>query len=173
MYEALNAYAHHAPEVSRAEAALLAHIDYTLCWLLQRADANLMQHAVEGRVPFLGHDVVRLVLNLPLASRIGPLSKGILRDVAASMLPAAIADRPKVAGMDFDAGGWIDEAADPAFLHDGILREVLRVPDTELRRVMATENGRLRMRVWSAEIWCRSVFAGHPQAQIEAELWRA
>lgn len=172
MYEALTAYAHHAPEVSRAEAALLAHLDYTLCWLLQRADASLMQHSVEGRVPFLGRDVVRLVLNLPLTSRIAPLAKGILRDVAASMLPAAIAYRPKVAGMDFDAGGWIDQAADPAFLHSGILRDVLSVPDTELRRVIATDNGRLRTRVWSAEIWCRSVFAGHSQAQIEADLWR-
>ncbi len=172
MYEALLAYEHHPPEVARAEAGLLARMDYTLCWLLNRMDKNLMQHAIEGRVPFLEPEVVRLAVNLPLVQRIAPLSKGILRDVAASVLPAKVAYRPKLAGMDFDAGDWIEQAADPTFLADGVLRDVLRVPSGEWGRVMAAGNGHLRTRIWSAEVWCRSLFEGHTEAQIEQDLWR-
>jgi asparagine synthase (glutamine-hydrolysing) len=171
-YEALLGYMHHPPDVCRAEAGLLSRMDYTLCWLLNRTDKNLMQWSVEGRVPFLEPEVVRLVVNLPLATRIGPWSKGILRDVARSMLPRSIAYRPKVTGMDFDAGEWIEQGADPAFLSDGLLRESFGISKGELERVMATDNGRLRMRIWSAEVWCRSELAGHPIEQIEQALWR-
>lgn len=172
MYEALLAYMHHPPEISRAEAGLLSHMDYTLSWLLNRMDKNLMQSSVEGRVPFLDPELVRLVVNLPLESRIGPWSKGILRDVARAVLPRSIAHRPKVAGMDFDAGDWIEQAADPAFLTHGLLREALEIPAGGLERVMSTGDGRRRMRIWSAEVWCRAMLAGHTTEQIEQALWR-
>ena len=93
---------------------LLSHLDYSLCWLLNRMDKNVMQASVEARVPFLEPAVVELVLNLPLEARVGPWSKGILRDVARRVLPWSIAHRPKIYGMAFDARTWIEEAANPA-----------------------------------------------------------
>jgi asparagine synthase (glutamine-hydrolysing) len=170
--EALFAYGDHPAERCRVEARLLSQFDLSLAWLLSRVDASLMQASVEGRVPFLEPEVVRLVLNLPLEARIGPWSKGILRDIARSLLPLSVAHRPKIAGMDFDAGAWIEEASDATFLTQGLLRETLAVPEAEFTAAMASANGRMRMRIWSAEVWCRSLLARHTNEQIEQALWR-
>lgn len=131
-----------------------------------------MQASVEARVPFLEPDVVKLVLNLPLEARVGPWNKGILRDVARRLLPWSVAHRPKIYGMDYDAGGWIEQAADPRFLADGFLREALQIPEGEFARVVSTAGGVQKLRLWSAEVWCRSVFAGNSIQEIERDLWR-
>ncbi|MBV9942669.1 MAG: asparagine synthase (glutamine-hydrolyzing) [Solirubrobacterales bacterium] len=165
------AYAHHEGERGELEAALLTHLDYSLCWLLNRMDKNVMQVSVEARVPFLEPEVVELVLNLPLEARVGPWSKGILRDVARRVLPWSIAHRPKIYGMAFDARTWIEEAANPSFLTDGLLRDTLQIPNREFQNVLAAGNHVVRVRLWSAEIWCRSLLAGHSIEQIEQDIW--
>jgi asparagine synthase (glutamine-hydrolysing) len=170
--ESMTAYAHHAGERRALEAGLLSRLDYTLSWLLNRMDKNVMEASVEARVPFLEPEVVKLVLNLPLEARVGPWSKGILRDVARRVLPWTVAHRPKIYGMDFNAGGWIRQAADPRFLADGLLRETLRIPEGEFGRVVSAADGPPGLRLWSAEVWCRSVFAGDSIEAIERELWR-
>ncbi|HME01924.1 MAG TPA: asparagine synthase (glutamine-hydrolyzing) [Solirubrobacteraceae bacterium] len=168
----LAAYAHHSGERQTLEAGLMDHLDFTLCFLLNRMDRNIMQCSVEARVPLLEPALVRLVMNLPLEARVGPWSKGILRDVARRLLPLTIAHRPKIYGMDFEAGSWIEQSARPEFLRDGILRDVLGLPREQFEPVLDSAIDRLRMRLWSAEVWARSVFAGHSSAQIEQELWR-
>lgn len=170
--EAVAAYAHHPGERGELEAGLLTQLDYTLCWLLNRMDKNVMQASVEARVPFLEPEVVKLALNLPLEARVGPWSKGILRDVARRVLPRSIAHRPKIYGMAFDAGAWIEEAADPSFLADGLLRERLRIADGEFERAVSGAEGVRKLRLWSAEVWCRSALAGNSIQEIERELWR-
>jgi asparagine synthase (glutamine-hydrolysing) len=170
--ESLAAYAHHAGQRGVLEAGLLSRLDYTLCWLLNRMDKNVMQASVEARVPFLEPEVVKLALNLPLEVRVGPWSKGILRDVARRVLPLSVAHRPKIYGMDFGAGAWIERAADPRFLADGLLRETLRIPGDEFALAMSAADGLLKLRLWSSEVWCRSVFAGRSVVEIERELWR-
>ena len=130
-----------------------------------------MQASVEARVPFLEPDVVKLVLNLPLEVRVGPWSKGILRDVARRVLPWSIAHRPKIYGMAFDARTWIEQAANPAFLTHGLLRDTLEIPQDEFNNVIAAGNHVVRVRLWSAEVWVRSLFAGHSIQQIEQDLW--
>jgi asparagine synthase (glutamine-hydrolysing) len=169
--EAVMAYAHHEGDRGELEAGLLSQLDYSLCWLLNRMDKNVMQASVEARVPFLEPDVVNLVLNLPLEARVGPWSKGILRDVARRVLPWSIAHRPKIYGMAFDARTWIEEAADPTFLTDGLLRDTLQIPEHEFKGVIANGNHVVRVRLWSAEVWCRSLFAGNSIEQIEQDLW--
>ena len=169
--ESMQAYAHHAGRRGALEAALLSHLDYSLCWLLNRMDKNVMQASVEARVPFLEPEVVRLVLNLPLEARVGPWSKGILRDVARRVLPWSIAHRPKIYGMAFDARTWIEEAANPRFLEDGLLRDRLRIPEGEFRSVIEAGNHVVKVRLWSAEVWCRSTFGGSSIEEIEQDLW--
>jgi asparagine synthase (glutamine-hydrolysing) len=170
--ESTAAYAHHAGDRGRLEAGLLTRLDYTLCWLLNRMDKNVMQESVEARVPFLEPEVVKLVLNLPLEHRVGPWSKGILRDVARRVLPLSIAHRPKIYGMDFDCASWIHEGADPSFLTDGLLREKLHIPAAEFKEAMGATHGLPKLRLWSAEVWCRSVLAGQSIQESDQAIWR-
>lgn len=172
LVDAANAYAHHHGNRQTLEADLLSRLDFSLCWLLNRMDKNVMQTSVEARVPFLEPDVVELVLNLPLEIRVGPWSKGILRDVARRVLPWPIAHRPKIPGMDYDGAAWIEQAADPEFLHDGLLLETAKLGRDEFEMMLASADRLLRLRLWSAEVWCRSALDGQPIKDIELALWR-
>jgi asparagine synthase (glutamine-hydrolysing) len=165
------AYRHHAGPRGDFETVLLRDFDLTLSHLLNRMDKNMMEVSVEARVPFLDPRLVGLVLNLPLEARVTPWSKGILRDVARRLLPGKIAHRWKIYGMDFDAGTWIEEAADPRFLTQGLFREIYGIPEDDFGELIASAQGSLRVRLWSAEVWCRSVFGGEDPVRIEKELW--
>jgi asparagine synthase (glutamine-hydrolysing) len=165
------AYVHHEGPRGALETNLLRQLDFTLSHLLNRMDTNMMQVSVEARVPFLDPRVVELALNLPLEARVTPWSKAILREVAGGFLPWTIAHRPKIYGMDFDAGAWIEDAANPRFLSQGVFREVFAIPTGEFADVLKQARGALRVRLWSAEVWCRSVFEGASLATIEKELW--
>jgi asparagine synthetase B (glutamine-hydrolysing) len=135
-------------------------------------DKNVMQASVEARVPFLEPAVAELVLNLPLAARVGPWSKGILRDVARRLLPWQIAHRPKIHGMAFDGASWIEQEADPTFLRDGLLRDSVAPSHRHFDVTHAMADWRLRLRLWSAEVWCRSALGGQSISDIEQALWR-
>ncbi|MGH9104688.1 MAG: asparagine synthase (glutamine-hydrolyzing) [Acidimicrobiales bacterium] len=165
------AYAHHTGPRGAFETMLLRQLDFSLCHLLSRMDRNMMQVSVEARVPFLDPRVVGLALTLPLEARVAPWTKGILRDVARQVLPWRSAHRRKIYGMIFDAGAWVEDAADPRFLSDGIFRDLYSVPAKEFGQLLAEARGSLRVRLWSAEVWCRSVFGGDSPATIEKELW--
>lgn len=169
--EPSRAYINHSGPRGDFEERLLRVIDYTLCHLLNRMDKSMMQFSVEARVPFLDPRVVTLALNLPLEARVGPWNKGLLRDVARRLLPWRLAHRPKIYGMDFDAGAWIEAAADKRFLLDGVLRETFELSTAELTQVLAMSSGALRARIWSTEVWCRSVLGGETIPQIERALW--
>jgi hypothetical protein len=73
--------------------------------------------------------------------------------------------------MFYDAGKWIDEGADPSFLSEGVFRDAFQLSDKEFSVLLSTANHSDRMRLWSAEVWCRSVFAGEAPEAIEKELW--
>ena len=165
------AYRHHPGAHGQLEAELLSHLSIALPQLLNRMDKNAMQESVEARLPFLDPVLVSLVVNLPVRARVAPRSKGILRDVARRHLPRAIAHRPKVRGMEFDAPRWIEAAAAPGFLRNGHLRDVLAVPGQEWAAFVARAQGSQTVRLWSAEAWCRLVFEGQPAAAVERELW--
>ena len=166
-----SAYSYHGRARRAVEISLIREFHFTLSHLLNRMDTNLMQYSVEARVPFLDPRVVDLVLNLPLESRVTPWNKGVLRDVAKQFLPGSIARRAKVYGMDYDAGSWIEETADPKFLRDGFMRDLFEIPDTEFSELLERAYGSLRVRLWSTEVWCRSAFAGHSTETIEKDLW--
>lgn len=153
------------------EQSLLEAMDFTLSHLLNRMDANMMQMSVEARVPYLDPRVVEFAINLPLEARVVPWSKGILRDLAQRVLPWSIAHRRKIYGMDFDAGQWIEDAADLGFLADGLFRDVFKIPERDFEELLGSAEGSLRVRLWSAEVWCRAVFGEQSVERIEKELW--
>jgi asparagine synthase (glutamine-hydrolysing) len=168
---ARSAYEHHAGQQGQLEADLLSQVSIALPLLLNRMDKNAMQESVEARLPFLDPGVVSLVLNLPLAARVTPRSKGVLREVARRHLPRATAFRPKVFGLEFGAQRWIEAAAAPKFLSDGYLRDVLGVPGQEWTAFVAGVERSQAVRVWSAEAWCRLFLEGQPVSAVERELW--
>lgn len=165
------AYRNHFGPRRVYETILLRDLDFTLSHLLNRMDKNVMQASVEARVPFLDPRVVEFALNLPLEARVTPWSKGILRDVARRLLPITIAHRRKIYGMDFDGGAWIEEAANPQFLAQGVFREVFAISSHDFEHLLETARVAFRVRLWSAEVWCRSVFAGQAREVIEKDLW--
>lgn len=64
--------------------------------LSSQGDRMAMAHGVEARFPFLDHRLVEFAANLPPGTKLrGLREKHILREVAAGLLPASIAARPK------------------------------------------------------------------------------
>ncbi len=74
--------------------------------LLERADRMTMGASIEGRVPFLDHELAAFVSTLPDRFRIrGRHTKWILRAAARHLLPERILTRPKV-GFRVPVNKW-------------------------------------------------------------------
>jgi asparagine synthase (glutamine-hydrolysing) len=168
--DARRAYAHHRGVRRRLEAALAADLELYLSHLLNRQDKCTMASSVETRVPFLDPDVIALALNLPLEARLEPRRKGVLRDVVRRRFGEALAERSKL-GFGFDTRGLIEARADPSFLLDGRLREVLETPTGEWEEGVRTMPDTWALPVWTAEVWCRLMLDGTPRDEVEAALW--
>jgi asparagine synthase (glutamine-hydrolysing) len=167
---ARQAYAHHPGPRGELEATLLSALWLgSFRYLLNRMDKAPMTHSVETRIPYLDRHFVELVVNLPLEHRIGPSLKGLLRDVARRRLPRSIVRRPKQYGMAFMAGRRIEQAARPAFLEHGYLRDLLQLPADRWGRLIARARGNARF--WTAEIWCRLFIDGQDVDSVERDLW--
>ncbi|MCU0445866.1 MAG: asparagine synthase (glutamine-hydrolyzing) [Microscillaceae bacterium] len=64
--------------------------------MLTKVDLMSMANALEVRVPFLDHEVVNFVAQLPVSSKInGKMRKRILQDAFRDVLPAELYNRPK------------------------------------------------------------------------------
>lgn len=64
--------------------------------LSSQGDRMLMGHTVEGRFPFLDHNVAELAGRLPAAAKLAGLDeKALLKAAVADLLPAEIVTRPK------------------------------------------------------------------------------
>jgi asparagine synthase (glutamine-hydrolysing) len=62
---------------------------------LPKADSMTMAHGVEERVPFLDLQVVAAARVIPLADKLGPPEKRILREAARGHVPDAVRKRAK------------------------------------------------------------------------------
>ncbi len=65
---------------------------------LQRTDRMTMAHSIEGRVPFLDKEMIRLALSLPPELKFhvgGGTEKALLRRAFAGFLPEGVLQRPK------------------------------------------------------------------------------
>jgi asparagine synthase (glutamine-hydrolysing) len=171
---ATRAYAHHRGPRSQLEAALLGGLTCSnFPFLLNRMDKGAMSASVETRLPFLDPGVVELALNLPLELRTQPRLKGVLRDVARRHLPTSLAHRPKQPGMHFDARRRIEDVARPAFLANGLLRDLLGATAGSWRALRVALLPRQVVSLWTAEIWARLMLESQSVERIERELWTA
>jgi len=62
---------------------------------VKRVDNMTMAWGLEGRVPFLDHELVELAARVPPELKLKEEGKGILKDVARDVIPAEVIDRPK------------------------------------------------------------------------------
>jgi asparagine synthase (glutamine-hydrolysing) len=62
---------------------------------VKRVDNMTMAWGLEGRVPFLDHELVELAARCPPELKLAQGGKGVLKEAARALLPAAVIDRPK------------------------------------------------------------------------------
>lgn len=62
---------------------------------VKRVDNMTMAWGLEGRVPFLDHELVELAAACPPALKLAHGGKGVLKDAARALLPTEVIDRPK------------------------------------------------------------------------------
>ena len=62
---------------------------------VKRVDNMTMAWGLEGRVPFLDHELVELAARCPPELKLAHGGKGVLKEAARGLLPAEVIDRPK------------------------------------------------------------------------------
>jgi asparagine synthase (glutamine-hydrolysing) len=132
--------------------------------LLVKADRTSMAHSLETRSPFLDTALVEYVAGLPPSYlRRGTLTKRILRDSFADLLPPAIKRRGKM-GFGVPLGAWF-RADLRDYLHDhlGAGARMHRWLDAAATRVLLDEHQSGRadhgQKLWALltlELWLRA-----------------
>ncbi|MDH3627296.1 MAG: asparagine synthase (glutamine-hydrolyzing) [Acidobacteriota bacterium] len=134
--------------------------------LLMKVDKMSMMASLEARVPFLDHKLVELVAGFPASWKYRRgTSKWLLKDVARSVLPKQVIERPKHGFMPpittwlrGDLAGTLDECLlDPQALSYSYLRaETVRSWISRFKR----GDARMDLRIWiilCLEIWMRRI----------------
>ncbi|MBI1905339.1 MAG: N-acetylglutaminylglutamine amidotransferase [Rhodocyclales bacterium] len=62
---------------------------------VKRVDNMTMAFGLEARVPFLDHELVELAARIPARHKLAHGGKGVLKEAARKVVPAAVIDRPK------------------------------------------------------------------------------
>lgn len=79
---------------------------------VKRVDNMTMAWGLEGRVPFLDHDVVELAARIPAELKVRGDGKFILKEAARRVVPADVIDRPKgyfpVPALKYIRGPYLD-----------------------------------------------------------------
>ena len=158
--------------------------------LSSQGDRVAMAHGVEGRFPFLDHRVFAHAAGLAPESKLdGTRDKVALRELAAELLPAEVADRPKQPYRapevaPFFAPGapaWVEELLSPRGLADtgiwdasrveGLLRRCRSGKASGIREGMALV-GILSTQLWHGQFIARGADAypaedGEPHVRID------
>jgi asparagine synthase (glutamine-hydrolysing) len=112
---------------------------------VKRVDNMTMAWGLEGRVPFLDHELVELAATCPPSLKTAYDGKGVLKEAARKVIPHEVIDRPKgyfpVPALKHLAGPYLDLVRD-ALHSDGARARGLFNP-TEVDRLLAEPNGYL------------------------------
>lgn len=112
---------------------------------VKRVDNMTMAFGLEARVPFLDHEVLEVAARIPTSYKLAHGGKGVLKQVARHVIPAAVIDRPKgyfpvpaLTHLDHSVVGMVKDAlSDPAAQARGLFSR--QVTD----RLLATPNDTL------------------------------
>jgi len=79
---------------------------------VKRVDNMTMARGLEARVPFLDHELVELAARIPAEHKLAAGGKGVLKEAARAVIPAAVIDRPKgyfpVPALKYIEGEYLD-----------------------------------------------------------------
>lgn len=132
--------------------------------LLERGDSMTMAASLEGRMPFMDHELVAFVSRLPDNWRVrGNTTKYVLRQAMKRLLPNRILERPKV-GLRVPVNEWF-KGSMKEYLHEHLLGSDSRTRAyfhrTVLERILAEHAGgqqnheKLLWSLLNLEIWHR------------------
>jgi asparagine synthase (glutamine-hydrolysing) len=112
---------------------------------VKRVDNMTMAWGLEGRVPFLDHELVELAATCPPELKTAHGGKGVLKQAARRVIPAAVIDRPKgyfpVPALTHLEGPYLSLVRDALYAPEAKERGLFR-PDA-VERLLADPNGRL------------------------------
>jgi asparagine synthase (glutamine-hydrolysing) len=132
--------------------------------LLVKADLATMANSLELRSPLLDHEVIRWANSLPSKFKVaGRESKHILKDIARTLVPAELIDRPKM-GFAIPRADWLRNEL-RQITHDLLTDEVARsrgwFDQHEIHKILSEhQSGQDRDSIiWPAlclELWARN-----------------
>ncbi|QZT64247.1 N-acetylglutaminylglutamine amidotransferase [Mycolicibacterium austroafricanum] len=112
---------------------------------VKRVDNMTMAWGLEGRVPFLDHDLVELAATCPPQLKTAHDGKGVLKQAARQVIPSEVIDRPKgyfpVPALTHLEGPYLELVRDALYAPEAKERGLFR-PDA-VERLLADPNGRL------------------------------
>jgi len=112
---------------------------------VKRVDNMTMAWGLEGRVPFLDHELVESAATCPPALKTAHEGKGVLKEAARRVIPADVIDRPKgyfpVPALTHLEGPYLDLVRDALYAPAAKERGLFR-PEA-VNRLLADPNGRL------------------------------
>ena len=112
---------------------------------VKRVDNMTMAWGLEGRVPFLDHELVELAATCPPELKIAHEGKGVLKQAARQVIPADVIDRPKgyfpVPALTHLEGPYLDMVRDALYAPAAKERGLFRPEAVD--RLLADPNGRL------------------------------
>ena len=112
---------------------------------VKRVDNMTMAWGLEGRVPFLDHELVESAATCPPALKTAHEGKGVLKEAARRVIPADVIDRPKgyfpVPALTHLEGPYLDLVRDALYAPAAKERGLFRPEAVD--RLLADPNGRL------------------------------
>jgi asparagine synthase (glutamine-hydrolysing) len=112
---------------------------------VKRVDNMTMAWGLEGRVPFLDHELVELAASCPSGLKTAHGGKGVLKEAARQVIPAEVIDRPKgyfpVPALTHLEGPYLDLVRDALYAPEAKERGLFRPEAVE--RLLSDPNGRL------------------------------
>ena len=121
---------------------------------VKRVDNMTMAWGLEGRVPFLDHDLVELAAACPPELKLAQDGKGVLKEASRQVIPPAVIDREKgyfpVPALKHLEGPYLDLVREA--LHAPAARERRLFKDEYVEKLLASPNEH-RTRLGSNKLW--------------------
>jgi asparagine synthase (glutamine-hydrolysing) len=112
---------------------------------VKRVDNMTMAWGLEGRVPFLDHELVELAATCPPELKVAHGGKGVLKEAARRVIPAEVIDRPKgyfpVPALTHLEGPYLDMVRDALYAPVAKERGLFDIDAVDA--LLADPNGRL------------------------------
>ena len=112
---------------------------------VKRVDNMTMAWGLEGRVPFLDHELVELAATCPPELKTAHGGKGVLKEASRRVIPSEVIDRPKgyfpVPALTHLDGPYLEMVRDALFAPAAKERDLFRPEAVD--RLIADPNGRL------------------------------